>query len=110
VLSALERFLDSPESCPHGHPIPDAALTGADTGGTPLSDLATGEKAKVVSLDERDESALTYLTRSGIVPDASVTLDSRNPVDGTLLVHVTGRRVTVGLDLAEHVCVSRMEE
>ncbi len=110
VLAALERFLDSPESCPHGHPIPDATLAVADAEGTPLADLATGERASVVSLDERDEGALTYLTRSGIVPKASLVLDSRNPVDGTLLVHASGRLVTIGLDLAEHVRVSRIED
>ena len=50
VLSALETFLENPEVCPHGHPIPSQALDVAPSEGLPLAAALGGLAVAMIVL------------------------------------------------------------
>jgi DtxR family Mn-dependent transcriptional regulator len=106
VLVALEAYLDSPEACPHGHPIPSADLKVRGRGGFPMSDLAVGACGMVVSVPEDDDQRLAYFGSIAMRPGTLFTLEAAAPFDGPLLVCVAGERVAVDRAMARLIAVS----
>jgi len=104
VLEALENYLENPDVCPHGHPIPTAAGTIAQTLGRPLADVDAGESAHVLRVAE-DEAVLGYLGEHGLKPGAVVKVTEREPVGGLLHLAVDGAPLVLSLDMARHVTV-----
>jgi DtxR family Mn-dependent transcriptional regulator len=105
VQDALERFLEYPERCPHGHPIPDAELSIASAPGVELAEVLPGERGRVVSVREENEEILRHLYGLGVTPGAEVVVVEAAPPDGTLLVRVGERDTPVGARLASAVRV-----
>jgi DtxR family Mn-dependent transcriptional regulator len=86
----IAAFLGRPSSDPHGHPIPydDAPATGGPLPN--LASVATGMRARVVSLDDRDDEAIRVLAAAGVLPGATVCVE-RN--DAAKLRVRCGKRV-----------------
>jgi DtxR family transcriptional regulator, Mn-dependent transcriptional regulator len=75
LASRIAAFLGRPSSDPHGHPIP---YDDATTAGGPLPTLASvavGARARVVSLDDRDDEAVGALAAAGVLPGATVHVE-----------------------------------
>jgi DtxR family Mn-dependent transcriptional regulator len=106
VLEALERFLDNPEVCPHGHPIPGADGSMADMGGEPLCNVPEGTSASVVSVVENDDGLLGYLGSLGLRPGARVSVVERAPFQGPLTVEIAGIRTAIAHEVAALVTVA----
>jgi DtxR family Mn-dependent transcriptional regulator len=106
VLDALEKLLDNPEVCPHGHPIPSASGTVTTSPGRPLSELTGGDAATVLRVAEGTE-ALGYLGSVGLVPGAKVAVTSVQPAGGLMAVRVDGRDSVVSIAVAGQVTVSK---
>lgn len=104
VLEALERFLDNPQVCPHGHPIPAADGTVSEAVGTVLSELPAGRSGIVLRVAE-DENLLDYLGSLGLHPGALVTVVEAAPFDGPLTVETDAGVKPVAKDVAKHVIV-----
>jgi len=109
VLDALERFLDNPAVCPHGHPIPSADGTVASVIGVPLSTLAARESGAIVQVAEDDEAGLTYLGSIGLYPGTRVTVLDAGQNGGPLLVDAGAGPIALGRDVAENVLVTARE-
>lgn len=105
VQEALEEFLDSPEVCPHGHPIPSADGAVADVDGAPLSAAESGDKVVVVQVAEEDDEMLRYLASLGLLPGARVNVSDVAPFEGPLLLDVGGSQYALGRDVARHILV-----
>jgi DtxR family Mn-dependent transcriptional regulator len=105
VLAALEVFLDNPDVCPHGHPIPSVTLDVAEPDGVPLSDLEAGATGIVVSVPEDDDAVLAYFGSIEMRPGATIRVEEKAPFDGPLLVNVAGARVPVDRVMARRICV-----
>jgi DtxR family Mn-dependent transcriptional regulator len=74
VALRIADLLGRPKNDPHGHPIPYEAWR-APRGPLPtLAGLAAGARARVVSLDDRDEEGVKALAAAGILPGASVSI------------------------------------
>jgi len=72
VALRIAELLGRPASDPHGHPIPyDDSLLPPHELAT-LAGLSAGARARVVSLDDRDEKAVGILANFGILPGAAV--------------------------------------
>jgi DtxR family Mn-dependent transcriptional regulator len=99
VLVALETFLEGPEACPHGHPIPSAQLKVAARSGRPMSDVL------VVSVPEDDERRLAYFGSIAMRPGAAFTVEGAAPFDGPLLVCIAGERVAIDRAVARLITV-----
>jgi DtxR family Mn-dependent transcriptional regulator len=104
VLEALERYLDNPQECPHGHPIPTAAGIAEETPGRSLSDAKAGESFKVLRVAE-DESVLGYLGNRGLRPGAALHVVERDSIGGLLTLEIEGEPLVLALDVAKHVIV-----
>lgn len=106
VLAALESYLENPDVCPHGHPIPGADGKVAALSGRPLDLLAAGESALIVRVAEDDEPHLTYLQTLGLVPGSQVTVEEIAPFSGPLTVLVGEKRSALSREVAGKVFVA----
>lgn len=105
VQEALERYMDNPEVCPHGHPIPNSELHIAELAGTPLADHDAGERVEVIRVAEDDERLLAYLASHGLFPGATVDIVDAAPFDGPFLLEVKGETFALGRNIAGKVIV-----
>jgi len=106
VQRALEEFLDNPEVCPHGHPIPSADGAIAVQAGAPLCQMPGGSEVSIVRIEDEDEDLLSYLSSLGMFPGTSVRVCDVAPFKGPLLVEVGDARYALGRDIAEKIVVS----
>jgi DtxR family transcriptional regulator, Mn-dependent transcriptional regulator len=105
VLEALERFLDNPSVCPHGHPIPSVDGALPEPAGVPLFDLPAGSSGLVVRVGEDDDAVVSYLGSIGLVPGARVRVLEVAPFDGPMLVAASGAEHAVSRQVAGVVFV-----
>jgi DtxR family transcriptional regulator, Mn-dependent transcriptional regulator len=105
VQSALEVFLDNPEVCPHGHPIPSSDGRIAAVKGVPLSEVPAGAGASILSVAEDDETLLAHLASLRLFPGAHVDVVEVAPMDGAMLVAVAGSPHALSRDVAGRVIV-----
>lgn len=106
VVGALERFLDNPAVCPHGHPIPSAQGTIAERLGAPLSQAAPGDVVTVVRVAE-DNHVLGYLGSKGLRPGATATVVAIEPAGDVMTLDIKGDEITISLSVANQVVVSK---
>ncbi|HLY03042.1 MAG TPA: metal-dependent transcriptional regulator [Candidatus Cybelea sp.] len=76
----IAAFLGRPISDPHGHPIPydDAPVAGSPL--NRLASVAVGGRARVVSLDDRDDEAVGALAAAGVLPGTTVRVELSDEV------------------------------
>jgi DtxR family Mn-dependent transcriptional regulator len=102
VEEHLAQFLGQPETCPHGHPVPDADGHVAHVTTYPLSALKPGQGGVVQSVVEEPE-LLQYLENLGLVPQASVRVDAVAPFDGPVTVRVGDAQHILGWKVASQI-------
>lgn len=106
VLAALEGFLENPDVCPHGHPIPQADGSVAVLSGRSLGELTVGDSASIVRVAEDDEHLLSYLQALGLVPGALVAIEEIAPFSGPITVVVGDKRSAISREIAGKVFVA----
>jgi DtxR family Mn-dependent transcriptional regulator len=89
----IADFLGRPSSDPHGHPIPYDDAPAARGPLQTLASVAVGVRARVVSLDDRDDEAVGTLAAAGVLPGATVRVERND----TLKVRVRCRKRVVSL-------------
>lgn len=105
VMEALEEYLENPEVCPHGHPIPSAEGEIVPVEGVPLCDIDSGRTSKILQVSEDDEAMLTYLGSLGMYPGTVVRVCEVSPFKGPLLIEVNGTTYALGREVAERILV-----
>lgn len=103
VVDALERFLDFPKTCPHGHPIPDKEghLEFADA--PPLSEYPEGSRVVIERVSEESADILRYLESVRLFPGEPLTITKVAPFDGPLLVQVRDEALPLSREIASKV-------
>lgn len=109
VLAALEEFLENPEVCPHGHPIPTAEGSIAAVSGAPLCDFDAGSNVRIVQVSEDDDAMLAYLGSLGLFPGTRVRVCEVAPFNGPLMVDVDGSTYALGREVADRILVTASE-
>lgn len=104
VLVALEKFLDNPAACPHGHPIPGADGSVRTVTGILLSDAVAGSVARVLRVREDDE-LLGYIGELGLKPGTEVKIVGVAPFDGPLTVEIAGVATAISREVGRRVTV-----
>lgn len=104
VLAALEKFLENPAVCPHGHPIPGADGSLRTVTGVLLSDTEAGCTARVLRVSEDDE-LLGYIGELGLKPGTEVEVIEVAPFDGPLTVTISGATVAISREVGRRVTV-----
>jgi len=106
IAEKLAQFLDNPEVCPHGNPIPKNNRELPKVSGIPLAELEIGQVGKMVSvISESNAKFLHYLTSLGLIPGAKVQVLEKAPLDGTLTIEVNDSTKAVGPQTASFIIV-----
>ena len=106
VEGALDRFLGSPTTCPHGNPIPGSDYIADDT--HRLIDHPVGDEFLIKRIPEELEftpGLLEFLESSDLLPGRSGRVTALAP-DGTVTVEVDGKAVGVGAFAGERILVT----
>lgn len=106
VEGALDRFLGSPTTCPHGNPIPGSDYVADDT--HRLVDHPVGDEFLIKRIPEELEftpGLLEFLESSDLLPGRSGRVTALAP-DGTVTVEVDGKAVGVGAFAGERILVT----
>ncbi|MBC7343328.1 MAG: metal-dependent transcriptional regulator [Clostridia bacterium] len=102
----LDRLLEYPDTCPHGHPIPNREGEVASRQLTSLASLAPGKRAVIAQVSEDDPAMLQYLASLGLLPDTEVTVEEIAPFGGPIMVAVDSARYAIGRELASKIQVT----
>jgi len=106
VTEKLAQFLDNPEICPHGNPIPKNNRELPEVSGIPLAELEAGRVGRMVSVaSESNAKFLHYLTSLGLTPGTKVKVLEKAPFDGTLTIKVNNATKAIGPQAASLVMV-----
>jgi len=105
VLERLEKFLDNPDSCPHGHPIPTAEGHVSLIEATPLGDHEPGASLLISRVTEEDEAMLAYLGSMNMYPGSQVLIREVAPFFGPITIEVDGITHVIGREVANSVFV-----
>ena len=90
VLDALDRHLGRPAFDPHGDPIPRADGALQESEAMPMSELGSGDAARLVRvLDQRGES-LRFLRASGLKVGATLRVIAIEPGAGVMRIRPDG--------------------
>lgn len=78
VALRIAALLGRPKCDPHGHPIPYGDGSPARKALPSLATLAPGRKARVVSIDDRDEDAVAALAAAGVLPGSALLVERKD--------------------------------
>lgn len=98
----IAALLGRPKSDPHGHPIPYGGAREAKALPA-LAGLPVGTRARVASLDDRDDEAVKTLAAAGLLPGAIVDVLASEP--SRIRVRCGKRNVTL---LRRHAAMVRI--
>ena len=105
VQERLSKFMDDPETCPHGAPIPGNFPDGGDAGWRLLADTSAGERLvirRISEMVEGDPELLHYCADKNLRPGVLVTVREIGP-DRVFILDVDGDPVAVSSRLSAHV-------
>lgn len=105
LIEKLEIFLDFPEYDPHGDPIPNAAGELPELTSILLADLTPGQHCRVSAVKDTSKIFLQYLEQLAIGIDTRIGLKERIDFDGSLVLEVNDRELTVSQKLANNLLV-----
>ena len=106
LIDRIDAFLGYPAADPHGDPIPKADGTVAGPAGKRLSQVAAGERFRVVRVIEQSPEFLRYLTETGLRLEAQGQVLTNRDESGTITVEVAGRQTTLAHTIADRLLVS----
>ena len=111
VANRLEEFLDNPEVCPHGSPIPSKELKRPSHAGILMADLEVGQSARVLSIIiERNPEFLRYLSNIGLIPDTTIKVIDKATYDGTLTIEVNNTTKAIGREAASLIMTEPLSQ
>jgi DtxR family Mn-dependent transcriptional regulator len=105
VENGLEELLDNPDSCPHGHPIPDKSGKIKEVPSRPLAGFGASSKVVIVKVFEDDPEMLKYLATLGLLPDVEIIIKEVGPFNGPLLISVGAAQYALGREVAQNIMV-----
>jgi DtxR family transcriptional regulator, Mn-dependent transcriptional regulator len=95
MVERIRVRLGSPDRCPHGWPIDTEFEQEENRELESLSHLAPGTRATIVRLAEHDGDLLHWFYDEGLVPGATLELESVQPAAGQLRVRLEDGTRTV---------------
>lgn len=108
VEEGLERLLENPNTCPHGHPIPSKNGDVSAPSIYPLTSLKSGQGGFIVRISEEGPEMLKYLASLGLTPQTEIRVEEVAPFQGPLLVAVRGARYALGREVASKILIRKV--
>jgi DtxR family Mn-dependent transcriptional regulator len=106
VEERLVALLKSPQTCPHGHPIPGPDSSAPARSGVALASVNEGQRAIVSGVTYEAPEMLRYLGDVGLRPGVEVQILEKAPLGGPVTVDIGGTRHAISLELARRVMVA----
>jgi DtxR family Mn-dependent transcriptional regulator len=107
VEKRIDSFLNHPQKCPHGSPIPSPTGDLSTVAKHPLADLSQGESGIVEEVDDHDPDMLAHLGSLGLYPGCRVELLEKEPFGGSFTILTGLGKSSMSPQLAEIVYVAR---
>ncbi|HEX7117477.1 MAG TPA: FeoA domain-containing protein [Longimicrobiales bacterium] len=104
--AALSARLGHPRYDPHGDPIPGADGAMPPAAGVPLTELAPGDLAVIVHLEDEPREVYDRLVRTGLGP--RMRLEVLEPAPGAVRLRAGGREHALEPMVARSVTVERL--
>jgi DtxR family Mn-dependent transcriptional regulator len=89
LVNAMWQALGQPSHDPHGSPIPDADGLITPQNLLNLTELELGKKVKLARIKNRSPEELRYLSSIGLAMGVEITVQSKAPFNGPLMINVT---------------------
>jgi DtxR family Mn-dependent transcriptional regulator len=105
IADGLARLLGDPATCPHGNPIPSAALLLPEEPATPLHRLRPRHGGIIVRIEREEAELLKYLSSLGLLPQTKVEVEEVAPFGGPILIRVGDSRYALGRNVASRIFV-----
>ena len=101
----IDEFLGHPLRDPHGSPIPRRDGTMVVRECSSLEEIEEETCVKVVEVSDHDPELLRYLGDIGLYPETEMTVISREPFQGPIIVELTGKEYPIGRNAAKYILV-----
>ena len=95
MIERIDTQLGHPERCPHGWPVDTVFEQTENAELVSLAELAVGRDGKIVRLAEHDGDLLHWFYDEGLVPGATLELESVQPAAGQLRVRLEDGERTI---------------
>jgi len=106
LIARLDAYLGSPTEDPHGELIPGAQLQMPHRPTRPMNSLTSGERARVVCVDEGSDALLKYLDQIELRPGSDFTVLSVEEFDQSMHIrHVDGSEWRITREVSNSVQV-----
>lgn len=109
-VQAIATKLGEPELDPHGDPIPAADGTIIRRDLSPLTEWPLTIPAQVCRIKTSDPDMLQHILNKGFKLNTVVTVLSRDPFDGPVIVQISSEERVVGHRAALCILVASIEE
>jgi DtxR family Mn-dependent transcriptional regulator len=106
LLERIDALLGRPTYDPHGDPIPSAEGEVLNQEVQQLSAAPASTTGTVARIADQDSHFLRYATERGLVPGASVTIDSVDVAGDAITISVNGAQVTMGKNAAAKILIA----
>ncbi len=111
LMDKIDELLNYPEYDPHGDPIPSKeGKVPKLKKHCPLSEVNTGDSAKVVRVNDFDENFLTYISELGIKLNENIIVKEKRTFDKSMEILVDGKPWNISNKLAQNVFVEVNEK
>lgn len=105
LIDRLDAFLEYPKFDPHGEPIPTKDGKIPSTNTTPLNELKSGTKGKVMGVTLDEKAFLDYLTQLNISIGTSIELIAKISFDKSLSIKIENEKQHISNDVAKHLLI-----
>jgi DtxR family Mn-dependent transcriptional regulator len=95
ISEHLADFLDQPETCPHGNPIPAAEEAAVRPYGMRLSELDLPASVVIMSIFPENTELLAWIIASGLMPGTRCEVLSLSAAGQPVEFEINGERVQV---------------
>ena len=108
VLERMDAMLGSPETDPHGDPIPDASGKVPALAVESLARALPGERLRVARVLDQSADFLRYVDQQGLRPGAEIRTVGRDEAADVLTLETGGETLRIGLRPAARILVERI--
>jgi DtxR family Mn-dependent transcriptional regulator len=105
LVEKLDKFLGFPAFDPHGDPIPNSKGEIKLEPKLLLSEIASGQKCKMVAVNDNSAAFLKYVQELGLAINHEITVLSRLSFDDSMEISIQGKASRVSKKFAQNIYV-----
>lgn len=104
----IDEVLGHPTMDPHGSPIPSHSGSIVNAVRLHLSDLAVGDQAEIIEINDHDPQLLAHMAQFKLYPLVHFTVTAIEPFDGLITIRASGQIHVLGRVSAGQIIVKKL--